>query len=177
MTRTGLLVLVLSVAVAGGVAPTASAKETGDAGAEAASGAQAFIRQAAMGGLAEVALGKLAQEKASDPAVKTFGGRMVTDHGKANQELEALAKKENVTLPTQLDAKHEALRDRLAKLSGDAFDEAYMSEMVEDHEKDVAEFRAAATASTDADVKAFAAKTLPVLEGHLKMAKDVRPSL
>lgn len=143
----------------------------------AKSAPQTFLHEAAIGGLAEVQLGKLAQENASSGAVKTFATQMVDDHGKANRELEALAQQEKVTLPTQLDAKHTALRDRLAKLSGAEFDRAYMTEMVHDHEKDVAEFDKAAKSSTDPEVKAFAAKTLPVLQAHLKMAKDVQQSL
>lgn len=150
---------------------------TKKAEAEAAPAPQTFLHEAAVGGLAEVELGKLAQQNASSAAVKDFASTMVNDHGKANQELESLAQKENVTLPTQLDAKHTALRDRLAKLNGAAFDRAYMTEMVKDHQKDVAEFRAESKSSTNADVKAFAAKTLPVLEGHLQMAKDVQQKL
>lgn len=141
------------------------------------SGPQKFLHEAAIGGMAEVELGKLAQENASNAAVKAFATQMVDDHGKANRDLETLAQQEKVTLPTQLDAKHTALRDRLANLSGAQFDRAYMTEMVRDHEKDVAEFEKAAQSSSDPEVKAFAAKTLPVLQGHLKMAKDVEKSL
>jgi putative membrane protein len=131
-----------------------------------------FVNEAAIGGLAEVELGNLAKEKASNPDVKSFGDRMATDHGKANDELKSWAQQKNVTLPTELDAKHKALRDRLSKLSGEAFDKAYMHEMVMDHTHDVAAFKRESTAAKDPDLKAWAGKTLPTLQDHMKMAKD-----
>ena len=113
-----------------------------------------------------------AKEKASNADVKQFGERMVTDHGKANDELKQWAQEKNVTLPTELDARHKATRDRLSKLSGDTFDKAYMREMVSDHQKDVAAFKKESSAAHDSDLKAWAGKTLPTLEEHLKMAQD-----
>ena len=97
---------------------------------------------------------------------------MVDDHGKANDELTSWASKNAVTLPTDLDAKHKADQDKLAKLSGAAFDRAYMTAMVADHNKDVAEFKHASTTAKNADLKAWAAKTLPTLEEHQKMATE-----
>ena len=171
MTRLVLVLLGLSACVVAATDATAAQPTT------AVAGPQAFLAAAAVGGMAEVELGQLAEDKASNDAVKAFGAQMVTDHGKANRDLQALAQQEKVELPTKLDAKNTALRDRLAKLSGSAFDRAYMSAMVEDHEQDVAEFSAVAKSSTDPGVKDFAARTLPVLEGHLKMAKGVQSSL
>lgn len=133
---------------------------------------EAFVAKAAQGGMAEVELGKLASEKASADAVKQFGQRMVTDHGKANDELKTLAANKKMTLPTDIGAENKALRDRLTKLSGAAFDQAYMKAMVADHVKDVNEFRTESKSGKDADVKAWAGKTLPTLEEHLKMARD-----
>ena len=142
--------------------------------ASAAAGSDShFVMDAAKGGLAEVEMGKLAAEKASSPDVKQFGQRMVDDHSKANDELKAVASQKGITLPTELAAADKATLDRLSKLSGEAFDRAYMSDMVKDHKKDVAEFKKEASAGKDADVKAFAGKTLPTLEDHLKMAQDV----
>src|SRR2546423_354224 len=131
-----------------------------------------FVNEAAIGGMAEVELGNLAKEKASNSDVKTFGDRMATDHGKANDELKSWAQQKNVTLPSELDAKHKAERDRLAKLSGDAFDKAYMRLMVADHTHDVAAFKRESTGAKDPDLKAWAGETLPTLEEHMKMAKD-----
>jgi putative membrane protein len=131
-----------------------------------------FVNEAAVGGMAEVELGNLAKEKASNPDVKSFGERMASDHGKANDELKSWAQQKNVTLPTELDAKHKATQDRLAKLSGEAFDKAYMKEMVVDHTHDVAAFKHASTAAKDPDLKSWAGKTLPTLEEHMKLAKE-----
>jgi putative membrane protein len=134
-----------------------------------------FIRKAAEGGEAEVELGKLAQEKAASPEVKQFGERMVNDHSKANDQLKEVAQKEGVTLPTKLDAKDAATKARLEKLSGEAFDRAYMKDMVADHTKDVREFKNEAKNGKDPDVKNFAAQTAPTLEDHLKEAKNIAP--
>jgi putative membrane protein len=133
---------------------------------------QTFIINAAKGGMAEVELGKLGQDKGVSTDVKNFGKRMVDDHGKANDALQTLARNKNITLPTDLAAKDKALRDRLSKLSGAAFDRAYMNAMLSDHRKDVGEFKRESTSGTDADVKAFASKTLPTLEEHLRLAQD-----
>ena len=131
-----------------------------------------FMRKAAEGGMAEVKLGQLAKDKGSNRAVKDFGKRMVTDHGKADDQLKDIASKKGVTLPTSLNAKDNAVYDRLSKLSGDAFDKAYMRAMVRDHETDVSEFRRESQIAKDSDVKDFASKTLTTLEDHLQQAKD-----
>ena len=136
-----------------------------------------FMMEAAQGGMAEVALGQLASEKASNDRVKQFGQRMVADHGKANDELKSLAQTKSISIPADVDAKHKATQDRLSKLSGAAFDRAYIQEMVADHEKDVADFRKEANSGSDSDVKAWAAKTLPTLEEHNKMVQDISSSL
>src|SRR5439155_10805260 len=102
---------------------------------------------------------------------KDFGQRMVDDHSKANDELKTLAQNKNITLPTDLNAKDKALRTRLSKLSGAAFDRAYMQAMVSDHRMDANEFRQESKMGKDADIKAFASKTLPIDEDHLKLAQ------
>jgi len=119
-------------------------------------GDRQFLKTAAEGGMAEVELGKLASEKGSSDEVKQFGQRMVTDHSKANEELKQVATSKGVDVPKNLNAKHKATRDRLAKLSGADFDKAYMKDMVQDHEKDVSEFRAESTKAKDSEVKGFA---------------------
>jgi len=137
----------------------------------------AFVREAAIGGMAEVELGQLGVKNASSADVKQFAQRMVDDHSKANDELKSLASQKNVTLPTALDAKHKAVHDKLAKLQGAAFDSAYMADMVKDHDADVAAFQREAKSGKDADVKAWAAKTLPTLQEHQKQAKDIKAKL
>jgi putative membrane protein len=131
-----------------------------------------FVNKAAHGGLAEVKLGELAKEKASNPDVKAFGQQMIDDHSKANDELKQVASSKGITLPTNMDAKDQATYDRLSKLSGAEFDKAYMKDMVSDHRTDVNEFRRESEHGADPDVKAFAAKTLPTLEHHLQMAES-----
>ena len=98
---------------------------------------------------------------------------MVDDHGKANDELKSLAERENVTLPTSVSKDEQKQIDRLSKLHGSAFDKAYMQAMVQDHEKDVAKFRQESKTASDSDVKDFASHTLPTLEEHLQMARDI----
>src|SRR5262249_10894072 len=133
---------------------------------------QSFVTKAAQGGMAEVQLGQLAADNASTDEVKKCGQRMVTDHGKANDELKSLAQQKHITLPTDVDAKDKALHDRLAKMSGAAFDRAYMQHMLTDHKTDVNQFKKESTSGKDPDVKAWAAKTLPTLEEHLRLAED-----
>ena len=147
-------------------------KDQGKGGMAAAD--RKFVMEAARGGLAEVELGKLAAEKGSADAVKQFGKRMADDHAKAAAELKDFADKKGMTLPADLDPKHRQLRDRLAKLTGADFDRAYANEMVKDHKKDVADFKREAKGAKDPDLKAWAGKTLPTLEDHLKAAQDVQ---
>jgi len=138
---------------------------------------EAFAMAAANGGLAEVEMGKLVADHASSPDVKKFGQRMVDDHGKANEELSRILAQKNMTPPTALKGKEKSTYDKLAKLNGAAFDREYMSDMVKDHEKDVKEFEHESTSGKDPDLKAFAGKTLPTLQDHLKMAKETQSKL
>ena len=132
-----------------------------------------FVEEAAEGGQMEVELGKLAQQKASSDAVKQFGQRMATDHGKAGQELAQLAAGKGVELPKQPPRKNRMEKDRLSKASGAAFDRDYVKMMVEDHEKDVAAFKRESQQAQDPDLKAWVTKTLPTLEDHLKSIKQI----
>ncbi len=131
-----------------------------------------FVQKAAQGGLAEVKLGQLAQEKASNAAVKSFGQRMEMDHSKAGDELKAAAGQSGMTLAATMSAKDQALYDRLSALSGAQFDRAYISAMVKDHKEDIAEFEKEAKGGSDPNIKAFAARTLPTLKEHLTMAES-----
>jgi putative membrane protein len=138
---------------------------------------QRFVKEAAMGGMAEVEMGRLAAGKAANADVRQFGQRMVDDHSKANDELKSWASQNNVTLPTELGAKHKAMQARLSKLSGAAFDRAYMSDMVADHDKDVAAFERASKTVKNADLKAWVDRTLPTLQEHKKSAHEIRAKL
>ncbi len=133
-----------------------------------------FVLDAARGGLAEVELGRLAADHAQNDEVKKFAQRMVDDHTKANDELKSIATSKSIKLPEELDAKDRALKQRLEKLNGAAFDRAYMNAMYTDHQKDVNEFKKESNAGRDPQVKSFAASTLPTLEEHLQQAKTTR---
>lgn len=130
-----------------------------------------FIMDAAMGGMEELELGRVAAQKGMSDAVKQFGQRMVDDHSKANSELMSLASSKGITLPTTLDEKHQKDVTKLSAMSGAEFDRAYSKMMLSDHNKDVAEFEKQSTKGADSDLKAFASKTLPTLQEHLQMAK------
>ena len=136
-----------------------------------------FLTEAAGGGMMEVELGKAIAGKTSNQEVKDFAQRMVTDHSKANDELKALAQQKNVTIPNELDPKHQKMMEKITSKTGADLDKAYIAAMVKDHKKDVAEFQKAANDAKDADVKAFASKTLPTLQEHLTMAQNINKSL
>jgi putative membrane protein len=126
-----------------------------------------FATEAASGGMTEVILGKMAQDKSSNAGVKDFGAMMVTDHSKANDELIALAKSKNITLPSVPGADDQKSIDELNNKPKADFDKAYVSMMVDDHKKDIGAFEDAEKNCKDPDLKAFATKTLPTLKKHL----------
>jgi putative membrane protein len=163
-----------STSSAAGSQNSASSASSSQSGKLAASDRQ-FMIKAAQGGKAEVELGQLAQQNASSPEVKQFGQRMVTDHTQASEQLKQIASQKGVTLPESLNAKDAATKARLEKLNGQAFDRAYMKDMVMDHTKDVSEFKTEAKTGKDPDVKNFASQTAPTLEEHLKQAKSIAP--
>jgi putative membrane protein len=125
---------------------------------------------AAMGGMMEVELGRMAAQQGSSDAVKQFGQRMVDDHSKANEELMSLASSKGITLATTMDEKQHKDMMKLQAMTGADFDRAYSKMMLSDHKKDVSEFEKQSTKGTDPDLKAFASKTLPTLKEHLQMA-------
>jgi putative membrane protein len=132
-----------------------------------------FVKEAALGGMANVAIGKLAAEKASSDAVKQFGQKVADEHAKSNDELRKVAAKKSVGLPDSLDSKHQARVDKLAKLSGPEFDRAFLKDQTKNHQQSIKDFEAESENGTDPDVKAFASKTLPTLQQHLSLAKNL----
>jgi putative membrane protein len=128
-----------------------------------------WAEKVAIDGMAEVQLGEMAEKKGG-PKVKDFGKHMVTDHGKANDELKAVATKNGVKLPTKIDAEHQAVVDKLSKLSGADFDKAYLDEMVAAHKKAIAALETE-TKESQSPFKDWATKTLPTIKEHLKMAE------
>lgn len=137
-----------------------------------------FVNKAAIGGMTEVELGRIAAEKGQSQEVKDFGNRMVTDHSKANDQLKSVASAMGATAPEKVDAKHQAIIDKFSKMpAGAAFDKAYAKNMVQDHEEDIAEFQKAAKEVKNADLKKFAEDTIPVMKEHLEMMKKIQASL
>jgi putative membrane protein len=137
----------------------------------------AFAMAAARGGIAEVETGKLAADKAANPDVKAFGQQMADDHGKANEQLKSVAEKEQLTLPTTMNAKQQAMYDMLKTKTGADFDKAYVDAMVKDHTQDVKEFKREADKGKDEQIKAFASETLPVIQGHLEKIKAIQSKM
>jgi putative membrane protein len=171
----------LSAVVAIGLAMQPAAGQertrTGTSGTTAASEDVKFIEKAASGGMHEVQLGRLASERASDPEVKKFGEMMVTDHTKVNQELAAVAEQMGVKVPTHQNAEHQAEFNKFNTLKDRTFDQAYIKHMVEDHQKDVQEFKKAGESAKDSRLRNFANKTLPVIREHLTKAEQIASRL
>ena len=132
-----------------------------------------FIKNAAEGGMSEVELGQLAQQKATNPAVKDFGAMMVTDHTAANEKLKAVAAAKQVNLPDSPSLMQKASKKKLDMMSGDSFDKSYVKGMIDDHKADIKEFQKEATDGKDPEVKAFAVATLPTLKMHLQKIQAI----
>jgi putative membrane protein len=132
-----------------------------------------FITKAASGSMAEIALGATASQKAATPDVKSYADRMVSDHTKASDELKSLAAKKGVMLPSDLEKSTKNEQDKLAKMTGKKVDKEYADFMLKDHEHDLKDFQKAAKDAKDPDVKAWAAKMVPIIEDHLKSAKQL----
>ena len=133
-----------------------------------------FAKEAAQGGLIEVRLGELAQQQAKSTEVKDFGQRMVDDHGQANDKLTQIAEQKGIELPQDLSEEAQGTYEELQQKSGAEFDEAYMDEMVSDHEDDVAAFEDYVENAEDPDLRSFAEETLPTLKEHLELAKQTQ---
>jgi putative membrane protein len=138
---------------------------------------RAFVMEVAQNGIAEIALGRLAAQKGRSPEVKRFAQRVISDHSKVAAELKQLATTKGITLPADMKPEQKQTLDRLATLSGAEFDRDFMTLMAENHDKSVSTFREVARDGTDPDIKAFAAKTLPTLQEHQKMAHDIHGKL
>jgi putative membrane protein len=139
--------------------------------------AAGFMTAAAYSSNAEIEAGRMAVSKTQNPEVKQFAQQMIAEHTRANKELMPIAAKKNVTLPTDLDPMHKTMAADMSKLSGAEFDEEYMEGQVADHEKTVALLQTQVDNGTDAEVKAFAVKTLPVVKMHLEMARKINGKL
>jgi len=136
-----------------------------------------FVRFAVAANIAEVELSKVAADHASSAAVRDFAHRMVTDHDRAGKEIKAIADTRQFPVPTALDGQHSALKQKLLSLKGAAFDQTFMDAMVDDRKKAVAAFRDEAEHGQDGEITAYAAKLLPTIEAHLRMAEQIDHAL
>jgi len=136
-----------------------------------------FITQAAEGGMAEVRMGELGQEKATNSEVKSLAKTLQDDHQKANDELANIAKSKGFDMPSSMGSTHESAISALENKSGQDFDRAFVRDTIRDHKKDIAEFERAANDLQDPDLKAFAQKTVPILRNHLSSAEQASKSL
>ena len=126
-----------------------------------------FVKDAVESNLAEIKASELALTKSDNPAVKSFAQRMIDDHTKGNTQLEAVAARENIKVPDDSAITQRAELKMLQMKSGAGFDKSYLDQMKKDHDKAVKLFKdAASSGKVDADLKAFASKTLPTLEQH-----------
>lgn len=144
------------------------------AGLPAQGGDQAFVTKLAGVNMAEVELGVLAKDKASGRDVKAFAQRMIDDHRKANNELKAVADRKHLTWPTTLPADAVALKDKLSKLSGKEFDQAYVDAMATGHGEALTAVKTEAQSGADPEVKAWAMKASSVVEAHLTHAQHLQ---
>lgn len=156
---------------------SATVSGTGTAAQTLSTQDKSFADAAAKGGMMEVMMGELAATNAADASVKSLGQKIAKDHKMANDELKKWATAVNYSLPSGMDASQQKMHDDLKAKKGADFDKAYVDMMVNDHKKDIAAFKKQSTDGTDANLKAFAGKTLPTLESHLMESEKVKSAM
>lgn len=134
-----------------------------------------FVNKASAGNLAEVSLGQLASQKGS-PAVQQLGQRLAQDHSKANQQLAQIAGQMGVAMASGMMPEHQATAQQLSQLSGPAFDRQYLSAMLKDHQKDIAEYERFAAQTDNQQLRQYAINQLPILRTHLQMVQSLMGS-
>lgn len=168
----------VSVGASGSASSSASGvagvTEAGETSGQLEAADAKFVRTAAQSGMMEVRMGQLIKESAQSKQLRDFGDKLVTDHTKANQELNQIAARKGVSPPSQPAEKHEKMLDQLSKLKGAEFDRAAQKHAVMHHQEDVQLFEKASQTLKDTELKAFAQKTLPTLKEHLDMAKKLQ---
>jgi putative membrane protein len=131
-----------------------------------------FVKEANQISLAEIQLGKLAQQKSVNAAIKKYGEKLAQDHTRMNEELGALARKKNITLSKELDSSERQHVDRMSKMSGSEFERAFTKHMIDGHEKAIEKFEMAKKNGRDPDVRAWAEKRIETLKEHLEAARS-----
>jgi len=130
-----------------------------------------FMMMAGKDGMKEVHMGQMAVQQGQSPEIKKLGSTIVADHTKANNQLMEIATKRGV----KLDVRHKM--DKMSKRDMENFDQAWLAMMVNDHQKDIAAYERQAKMGTDPELKAFAKKTLPVLQKHLKLVQAAQKKM
>jgi len=183
MFKQGLIVVAIvaglpaiSAGQYGGQSAPPAGSKPGAKQAATASADTPFFTKAAQAGKCEIDLATLAETKSQNADVKALAAKIKADHQQAAQELTSLAATKHVTLPSTVSSSQQSAEDRLAKLTGGAFDKAYVDQMVADHKKAIADFTSASK-SKDAEVKGFAEKTLPALKDHLQHSEQLQGTL
>ncbi len=138
---------------------------------------QTFLKEAAVANMSEVEMGRVGLRNADSDRVKAFSQKMVDDHTKANEEVKTLARSKSVAIPMELPSDKRAMVNTMSKKNGMDFDHAFIDHMVEGHQKVVDMFERQSKTGEDAAVRAFAARMLPTLRGHLQLAKDIQTSM
>jgi putative membrane protein len=163
--KVNLLIYALALGVALNLSHTARAQDP--------SRDHLFVRKAATGGLTEVELGKIAVQNGDTQDVKDFGQKMVTDHTKINDNLQAIAAKDALTLPDNPNATQQALIDQLTRETGKTFDDDYIHTMINAHVADKALFTEEQANAKNPDLKQFASDSLPIITMHLQMIEGI----
>ena len=132
-----------------------------------------FLQELSQSNRVEVQLGRMAEQKATNPKVKDFARQMVNDHSKLQNQLEDFTAKRNFTLSTSTTPQQQNMVDQLQGMSGNEFDKQYMTRMLQDHKQDVAKVQQHMTTSQDPAVQDLARKTLPFLENHVRIAENI----
>jgi putative membrane protein len=157
----------------GGMSPDTPGKETAKPAPEGSNTQdKLFVRQAALGGRAEVELSKIAQQKAGAPSVRDFAKHMVDAHTKSNQQLLRIGRSLNPEIPKELDAEHQSVRNQLNEASGNDFDVAYISSQLQDHQRTANLLQWHISSGQNEQLKKYSIETLPVVMEHLEMAKE-----
>jgi putative membrane protein len=175
MTISSRLLLAGAIVFTSGVlAQTSGGSSAPKQPSETAGGDASIIQQVGQGGVAEVELSKIAEQKAKSGDVRKFAEHMVRDHTSNNRELEKIATKENVALPKDLDAEHAAIRDRLASLKDEEFDKAYIDAMRNDHQKMDELLKSSASTAGSPELRSYIKKTASAVEAHLREVDKIK---
>jgi putative membrane protein len=145
-----------------------AAVDTGDA---------SFAVKAAVGGMTEIAISKVAAQQATTQKLKDFANMMVTDHNAAGDKLSAIAKAKGIALPTSLDSATQNMINDMSKKTGKDFDKAYVDKMVKDHEATLSMFKKEETMVKDTSLKSFITNTIPVVQKHLDAIKAIKSGM